>query len=83
MILVHVFARSTIVSHVYHNIKKLIYTSIPGNGVTSDPVAIKIFFVAIFSSVPSLLTTVTSLGPLILPNPCTCVTYKKLTIRNL
>ena len=34
-------------------------TSIPGNGMISDPVAIKMFLVAIASVVPSCLYTVT------------------------
>lgn len=43
------------------------FISIPGKGVTSDPVAISIFLACIFSSVPSALSAVTSLGPVILP----------------
>lgn len=42
-------------------------TSIPGNGVTSDPVAMRIFFVWITSFPPSSVVTVTSLGELTEP----------------
>ena len=42
-------------------------TSIPGNGVTSEPVAIRIFFVLTISVVLSSFITETSLGPVILP----------------
>lgn len=49
-------------------------TSRPGKGVTSEPVAIRMFFVLIFSVDPSGLSTVTSLGPVIRPKPFMCVT---------
>lgn len=51
-----------------------IHTSIPGKGVTSEPVAIRIFFVLTFSEEPSSLSTVTSLGPVIFPCPSSRVT---------
>uniref|UniRef100_A0A8D9ANW7 Uncharacterized protein n=1 Tax=Cacopsylla melanoneura TaxID=428564 RepID=A0A8D9ANW7_9HEMI len=44
-------------------------TSIPGNGVTSDPVAIRMFLVFTSSLEPSGLRTVTVFGPVILPCP--------------
>ena len=37
----------------------MVLTSMPGKGVTSEPVAIMIFFVVTISSLPSLLSTVT------------------------
>ena len=50
-------------------------TSTPGKGVTSDPVGYENILVETFSSVPSFLNTVTSLGPVILPWPFMCVTW--------
>ena len=38
------------------------FTSSPGNGIGSEPVAINIFLVLITSFDPSFLVTVTSLG---------------------
>lgn len=49
----------------YDSRNKNLLTSIPGKGVTSDPVAIRMFFVFTFSCVPSFLWTVTSFIPLI------------------
>lgn len=43
----------------------------PGRGVTSEPVAIMMFFVLICVLLPSFRLTDTSLGLLILPQPCT------------
>lgn len=51
-------------------------TSMPGKGVTSDPVAIRIFLVETFSVLPSFLNTVTSFGPVILPWPFIWVTWE-------
>ena len=51
-------------------------TSIPGNGVTSEPVAIKIFLVLTTSVDPSSFKAVTSLLPEILPCPLIRVTCK-------
>jgi len=45
----------------------------PGNGVTTEPVAMRIFLVGI-TVVVLPLVTVTSLCPLIFPWPCTCDT---------
>lgn len=44
-------------------------TGMPGKGVTSEPVAIRMFLVLTVSLEPSSLRTVTSLGPVILPWP--------------
>ena len=38
-------------------------TSMPAKGITSDPVAIRMFFVCRVSVLPSALVTVTSLAP--------------------
>ena len=54
---------------------RMALTSIPGKGVTSDPVAMRIFLAVTTSELPSLLNAVTSLGPVIVPCPCTCVTW--------
>ena len=43
------------------------HTSIPGNGVTSEPTAIRIFLVLSVSFEPSSFFTLTSPGPLIEP----------------
>lgn len=50
--------------------------SIPGKGVTSDPVAIRMFFVLTTSVEPSSFRAVTSFGPVILPCPLTSVTLE-------
>lgn len=55
----------------------LSFTSIPGNGVTSDPVAITIFFVLTTSLEPSSFKAVTSLVPVIFPWPFISVTCQK------
>ena len=44
-----------------------IHTSMPGNGVTSDPVAMRMFLVLTSSLEPSPFVTVTSLGAVIVP----------------
>ena len=46
-----------------------IHTSMPGNGVTSDPVATRMFMVLTSSLEPSPFVTVTSLGAVIVPWP--------------
>jgi len=43
----------------------------PFIGVTSEPVAIMMFFVFSVFLLPSLAETSTVLGPVILPQPCT------------
>uniref|UniRef100_A0A182QT11 Uncharacterized protein n=1 Tax=Anopheles farauti TaxID=69004 RepID=A0A182QT11_9DIPT len=48
-------------------------TSMPGNGVTSEPVAIMMFLVLIVSSLPSPFFATTVLGPVIVPKPLMCV----------
>ncbi len=47
----------------------------PGKGVTSEPVAIKMFFVLMVVVLPSSAATSTSLGLLILPHPLAYDTY--------
>lgn len=54
-------------SSIVINIILILLTSTPGNGVTSDPVAIMMFFAVTVSELPSSLRTVTSLGPVIFP----------------
>ncbi len=51
-------------------------TSIPGKGVTSDPVAMRMFFVFTVSTDPSCFFTCTSFGFAMEPWPSTLVTYK-------
>ena len=58
-------------------------TSTPGKGVTSEPVAMRIFLVATVSVEPSLLVTVTSLLPVMVPKPCLWVTCNTEIIRSL
>lgn len=63
-------------------IKKYIYTKtglefqtwIPGKGVTSEPVAMRMFLVLMTCSLPSSAVAVTWFLPVTLPNPLTCVT---------
>jgi hypothetical protein len=49
----------------------------PGNGVTSDPVAMRMFLVLTSSLEPSSFVTVTSLGDVMLPSPLRWVTWTK------
>lgn len=60
----------------------IIQTGMPGKGVTSEPVAIRIFFVLTTSELPSDFNAVTSLGPVILPWPLTNVTCQNSNIRH-
>ena len=50
-------------------------TSMPGNGVTSEPVAMIMFLAGTFISDPSSFITVTSFTPVILPSPEWWVTW--------
>jgi hypothetical protein len=43
----------------------------PGRGVTSDPVAMMMFFVSITLDPPAVSVTSTLLGPTIFPHPLT------------
>jgi len=47
--------------------RSILHTSIPGNGVTSEPTAMRIFLVLRISFEPSSFFTLTSPGPFILP----------------
>ena len=51
----------------YDNVSIDKLTSMPGKGVTSDPVAMSIFFVETFSWEPSFFATDTSFGPVMVP----------------
>ena len=53
-------------------------TSIPGNGVTSDPVAKRMFFVEILVWELSSAVTVTSFAPVIVPWPLWLSTYRQV-----
>ena len=57
-------------------------TSIPGKGVTSDPVAIRMFLVLTVSMDPSCFVTCTSFGFAILPWPSALCTWnvRKVTL---
>ena len=50
---------------IVQDMKRNDLTGIPGNGVTSDPEAMRMFLVVIISFEPSAFVTVTSLGPVI------------------
>lgn len=52
----------------------MLFTWIPGKGVTSEPVARRMFLVLMTCSVPSPSWAVTWFLPVTLPNPLTCVT---------
>ena len=51
-------------------------TSTPGNGMTSDPVAMRMFLVGTVSLLPSFFVTVTSFVPVIVPRPSMWRTWK-------
>ena len=53
-------------------------TSIPGNGVTSDPVAKRMFFVEILVWELSSAVTVTSFAPVIVPWPLWLSTFRQV-----
>jgi len=57
----------------------LLLTSMPGNGITSDPVAMRMFLAGTCCFVPSALSTTTSLGLLIRPMPWIWVTCQSST----
>lgn len=51
-------------------------TWIPGKGVTSEPVAMRMFLVLMTCSPPSAVVAVTWFLPVTLPKPLTCVTCR-------
>ena len=60
---------------------RVFFTSIPGKGVTSDPVAIRMFFVDTDWLVPSGFFTATSLALTIVAIPWICSTCIKTQLR--
>lgn len=57
-----------------HNTQSHKHTVIPGTGVTSEPVAMTMFFVLIEDFSPEGPSTATSFGPTIVPFPLTYLT---------